>query len=365
MSCAFEKELLTGYYDGELDAAEKAQVERHIAGCSECLRDLGEIRSTSQLVRALARPGMPRQASEGISRALEGERRTRLRDRRRSRLLWSAAAAAGIFLALNVAYFLSVERKGRPEDWAPAIGFVGAPEADEKDKGAVRARGEELRREPSSLQGPLDGRAPALARSAEEEKALPPATPPAPSPPRAVPGAPPAPPSRKGEEFKLLLEKEKARRAAAPEAPKPEAGRDREAAQAERADAAPVEWTVRAADVKRARERVEEVLRKGGALPPEAARRKEAAGPAAAGPIAAEVTAEQIDRIRNELRGEPGIVFLPAAPKEFRQAGKAEADALSRQAAPSGAAPRAGAGAPGPARVKLIVYILPAAPDVK
>jgi hypothetical protein len=353
MSCAFEKELLTGYYDGELDAAEKAQVERHIAGCSECLRELGEIRSTSQLVRALARPGIPRQASEGIWRALEGERWARLRDRRRRRLLWSAAAAAGIFLALNVAYFLSVERKGRPEDWAPAIGFVSAPEANKKSESAAREREEELLREPPPLKGPLDGRALVPSRSAEGEKA----PPPAPSPPKAALNAPP---SRQEGELQSLLEKEKARTAAAPEAPKPEADADREVAQAGRAAAAPVEWTVRAADVKRARERVEEVLRKGGALPPEAAaRRKEAAGP-----IAAEVTAEQLDRIRNELRGEPGIVFLPVAPEELRAFRRAAVESRRQADASAGVLGKA-PGAPGPVRVRLIVHILPAAPDVK
>ena len=47
MSCAYDKERLTGYFDGELEAADRAEVENHISACSECLRDLGEIKSAA------------------------------------------------------------------------------------------------------------------------------------------------------------------------------------------------------------------------------------------------------------------------------------------------------------------------------
>ena len=59
MNCAFDKEKLTGYYDGELEAAEKAEVERHIASCSECLRELGELKSAAILVKELPRLRAP------------------------------------------------------------------------------------------------------------------------------------------------------------------------------------------------------------------------------------------------------------------------------------------------------------------
>ncbi|MFN3485686.1 MAG: anti-sigma factor family protein, partial [Planctomycetota bacterium] len=224
MGCAFDKELLTGYYDGELDAAEKARVERHIAGCSECLRDLGEIRSASQLVRKLAGPRMPQEVSERIARAIEEERRRRFRGRWRRGLTGSLAVAAGIFLALNVAYFLRLESGGKPSDLAPAIGVAGVPEADEAERAKAReakaepapARRKALQGEPQAPEGFTDGRGLAQKAAGEEQKyksssseapvgtsrekavdradkPVPAAAPPA-APPREAPKAPPPPP---------------------------------------------------------------------------------------------------------------------------------------------------------------------------
>jgi len=43
MSCERFKPMLTGYLDGELDPAERAQVEQHLAGCEACARELEEL----------------------------------------------------------------------------------------------------------------------------------------------------------------------------------------------------------------------------------------------------------------------------------------------------------------------------------
>ena len=68
MNCAFDKEKLTGYFDGELENAEKGEVEKHISACSECLRELGEIKSAAKLVKTLPRLKAPASIAEGVRR---------------------------------------------------------------------------------------------------------------------------------------------------------------------------------------------------------------------------------------------------------------------------------------------------------
>ncbi|HVE41392.1 MAG TPA: zf-HC2 domain-containing protein, partial [Planctomycetota bacterium] len=110
MNCAFDKEKLSGYYDGELDAAEKAEVERHIASCSECLRELGELKSSALLVKELPRLRAPRSIAEGVAREIQTAGKVHQFAKVRRSVLWAAAAAAGIFVVLNVAYFIRAER---------------------------------------------------------------------------------------------------------------------------------------------------------------------------------------------------------------------------------------------------------------
>jgi anti-sigma factor RsiW len=42
MSSPHVRPLLSAYLDGEVTPAERAQVERHLAGCVECARVLAE-----------------------------------------------------------------------------------------------------------------------------------------------------------------------------------------------------------------------------------------------------------------------------------------------------------------------------------
>ncbi len=51
MSCDEFKPMLTGYVDGELSAEQRAALERHLAGCKACKRDLA---SLSRLKEELA-----------------------------------------------------------------------------------------------------------------------------------------------------------------------------------------------------------------------------------------------------------------------------------------------------------------------
>src|SRR5688572_891593 len=105
MNCAFDKEKLTGYYDGELEAAEKAEVERHIASCSECLRELGELKSAALLVKELPRLRAPRSIAEGVSREIKSAGKVHVLAKVRRNVLWASAAAAALFIGVNVVYF--------------------------------------------------------------------------------------------------------------------------------------------------------------------------------------------------------------------------------------------------------------------
>ena len=112
MNCAFDKEKLSGYYDGELDAAEKAEVERHIASCSECLRELGELKSAAILVKELPRLRAPRSVAEGVRKEIQVAGRVHSFARARRTVMWAASAAAALFIGINLIYFSS--RSGTP-----------------------------------------------------------------------------------------------------------------------------------------------------------------------------------------------------------------------------------------------------------
>lgn len=55
-----QREQLSAYIDGELSAAERAELERHIPGCAECQAALGELRQVHDLLAALPMPKAPR-----------------------------------------------------------------------------------------------------------------------------------------------------------------------------------------------------------------------------------------------------------------------------------------------------------------
>jgi putative zinc finger protein len=114
-------EILIGdYVDRSLDAARRAEVDRHLEACAECrqiVADLGEIR---RVAGALEFRDPPARAWQRIERAIELESKgqgresapasvfTRLKDSS-STLVWLAAAAA-----LVLATWVGVRYAGRP-----------------------------------------------------------------------------------------------------------------------------------------------------------------------------------------------------------------------------------------------------------
>jgi hypothetical protein len=147
MSCRFDKELLTGFFDGELAADEKGEVERHVASCSDCLRELGELKSAVALVKTLPRARAPRSLAAGVSREIAASARVGRFDVWRRSALWVTAAAAGLFIAANVLFFSKLETAppaaetaGR-RSAAPIVAVVPPPSSDkDAGPGADRAR---------------------------------------------------------------------------------------------------------------------------------------------------------------------------------------------------------------------------------
>src|SRR5258708_5498828 len=120
MNCSFDKEKLSAYYDGELAVGEKGEVERHIASCSECLRDLGELKSAAPLIKELPRLRAPKSIAEGVSRDIQAAGKVHSLAKVRRILLWSSAAAAGLFVVVNAMYLTS-QRAAPSMALAPAV----------------------------------------------------------------------------------------------------------------------------------------------------------------------------------------------------------------------------------------------------
>jgi hypothetical protein len=103
------REQLSAYIDGELSAAERAELERHIPGCPECQEALGELRRVHDLLAALPMPKAPRSFALPLDTRLParpGQPASQQTATRRSRaglVQWAGAIAAtiGLFLLLG------------------------------------------------------------------------------------------------------------------------------------------------------------------------------------------------------------------------------------------------------------------------
>src|SRR3954468_20627250 len=120
MNCAFEKQNPPGYADGQRGTAEKAEVERHIASCSECLRDLGDLKSAALLVKELPRLRAPASVAQGVTREIQAAGKVHGFAKFRRTLLWGSAVAAGLFIGLNAMYFGSLKREAPMAAHAPS-----------------------------------------------------------------------------------------------------------------------------------------------------------------------------------------------------------------------------------------------------
>jgi hypothetical protein len=104
-----QREQLSAYIDGELSAAERAELERHIPGCPECQEALGELRRVHDLLTALPMPKAPRSFALPLDTRLPARpgqpspQQTATRRSRAGLIQWAGAIAAtiGLFLLLG------------------------------------------------------------------------------------------------------------------------------------------------------------------------------------------------------------------------------------------------------------------------
>jgi predicted anti-sigma-YlaC factor YlaD len=65
MSCEKIKELLAGYQDGELDAAQLEMVQKHLDGCSDCRAELARLEKVKEVTGKVKFNDLPLEVWQG------------------------------------------------------------------------------------------------------------------------------------------------------------------------------------------------------------------------------------------------------------------------------------------------------------
>ena len=108
--CQQFREMLSPYIDGELSTPEKTRVERHIAACDLCRRELESLRATVGLLRRASLVAPPRSFTIAA------------RAPRRHPVAWGALRAATAVAVLVLAFVLIGD----------AVNFIGAGPVEDK-----------------------------------------------------------------------------------------------------------------------------------------------------------------------------------------------------------------------------------------
>ncbi len=203
MDCEQVKTLLSEYIDGELAAAWKGPVERHLADCAGCRNELDSIRRTVALVESLPKAHAP----AGLANQVRAQLQQQVVLRRRAVVLrWTRiggalAAAATLVLVIKLGAWESLERTApkSPARAAPGV----KPDKDAGDTSpAARKQADSLTAPGEERDTVKDHEAEAARRTVADEAAGllkeqgPPAVAPAPAapPPREEKGPGPAAP---------------------------------------------------------------------------------------------------------------------------------------------------------------------------
>lgn len=104
MNCKELEDLLSPYLDGELDAAQRSDVERHLEGCPACQRTLKQL---SMMHEALQAPALRHHASDTLQQRIKMRLRDEeIRAARRTWPRWAAVAATVVIAAALTWNFL-------------------------------------------------------------------------------------------------------------------------------------------------------------------------------------------------------------------------------------------------------------------
>jgi anti-sigma factor RsiW len=115
-ACPDQELLLNAYIDDELDAANTARLDAHLAGCNSCRDELERLRAAHHLVSLEGvRHRMPDALHSRIMEALASERKAI--PPRRSRASWWAPAFGGAIAAsVAMAVILPLQQQARLDD---------------------------------------------------------------------------------------------------------------------------------------------------------------------------------------------------------------------------------------------------------
>jgi len=158
MTCAECDELLSGYFEDDLEPRARAEVEAHAAGCARChglVRDIDGIRSSAAALSDLA---PSRDLWQGIEARIQPSVVSIAAPRGGARISrrWLAAAAAGLVIATSgVTYLATASFLGAGRDRAgqsrPAVqtervagATIGAPSAGQDPATPERAGAAEV-----------------------------------------------------------------------------------------------------------------------------------------------------------------------------------------------------------------------------
>jgi hypothetical protein len=186
MGCGFDKGLIAAHYDGETTPSERAEVERHLATCPECARDLASMKDLSASLKPLARASAPISIAEGVIREIGPKPASR-----RLWIQWGISAAAAVLLAVGTVYLL--DRRA-----SPAMFKETATAKSQAPRHKQLGRAEERKE--------------VFAKAAPAESPAKPAAAPPPAPPPAAPLAEPqadAGALKKDENSRMHLDKSK------------------------------------------------------------------------------------------------------------------------------------------------------------
>jgi len=99
MNCIDVREMLSMYIDDELDTNERSELEVHLAGCDECMREYDALLEMTLLLRAVPRVSLPVSFDERLRSSIETSTRKQLEYKKRWRTFSAIAAVfvIGIF----------------------------------------------------------------------------------------------------------------------------------------------------------------------------------------------------------------------------------------------------------------------------
>lgn len=108
-ACADQELLLNAFIDGELDAANTAALETHVAGCGGCREEIDRLRSVHD---ALATPGVRHEMPDELKDRLLSSIPGTPAGRSQARPWWAPALGGAIAASLATAFLLPLG--GRP-----------------------------------------------------------------------------------------------------------------------------------------------------------------------------------------------------------------------------------------------------------